>query len=91
MDLSRLKVLNLLTTRMNWLNERQRVLAQNVANADTPDYVARDLAQPDVKALLRQSKGRGSNWYRINIQPSAHRTVKKSQPSDLAPTTVRPK
>lgn len=58
MDLSRLKVFNMLTTRMNWLNERQRVLAQNVANADTPDYIARDLAQPDFKAALRQSEGR---------------------------------
>ncbi len=58
MDLSRLKVFNMLTTRMNWLNERQRVLAQNVANADTPDYIARDLAPPDFKAALRRTESR---------------------------------
>lgn len=58
MDLSRLKVFNMLTTRMNWLNERQRVLAQNVANADTPGYIARDLAPPDFKAALRRTEGR---------------------------------
>ncbi len=58
MDLTQLKVFNMLTTRMNWLNERQRVLAQNIANADTPDYVARDLAPPDFKAALRRTEAR---------------------------------
>ena len=32
--------------RLTWLDERQRVIAQNVANADTPGYVGRDLNQP---------------------------------------------
>ncbi|GBR06462.1 flagellar basal body rod protein FlgB [Acetobacter oeni] len=29
--------------RMNWLEEREKVLANNVANADTPNYVAQDV------------------------------------------------
>ncbi len=29
--------------RLAWLDGRQRVLAQNVANADTPGYLARDV------------------------------------------------
>lgn len=29
--------------RMNWLSERQKVIAENIANADTPDYKARDV------------------------------------------------
>jgi len=33
--------------RLGWLAERQRVVAENVANADTPGYAARDLARPD--------------------------------------------
>ena len=32
-----------LRERLGFLNERQRVLAENVANASTPKYVARDL------------------------------------------------
>lgn len=28
---------------MDWLGQRQSVLAQNIANADTPDYVPKDL------------------------------------------------
>jgi flagellar basal-body rod protein FlgB len=34
--------------------ERQRVLASNIANADTPGYVARDM---DFAAALRQATG----------------------------------
>jgi flagellar basal-body rod protein FlgB len=30
--------------RLDWIDQRQRVLAQNIANADTPDYQARDLS-----------------------------------------------
>jgi flagellar basal-body rod protein FlgB len=32
-----------LRERLGFLNERQRVLSENVANASTPDYVARDV------------------------------------------------
>ena len=34
----------MLRTRLDWSQQRQRVLAENVANADTPNYRARDLA-----------------------------------------------
>jgi len=53
MDFSKTPILTALTQKMAWLNRRQRVLAQNVANADTPNYVPRDLEQPDFKALLK--------------------------------------
>jgi flagellar basal-body rod protein FlgB len=38
---------------MQWHQERQRVLAENVANADTPDYRARDLAPPKFENALQ--------------------------------------
>lgn len=39
-----------LRTRMQWHQARQRVLAENVANADTPHYKAKDLAKPELPA-----------------------------------------
>ena len=33
----------LLKGRLGYLNQRQRLISQNVANADTPGYVGRDL------------------------------------------------
>lgn len=37
---------------MDWLTERQAVLAQNLANTDTPNFKAKDLVQPDFKRVL---------------------------------------
>jgi flagellar basal-body rod protein FlgB len=39
-----LPLFSMLRTRMQWHQERQRLLSENVANADTPRYRARDLA-----------------------------------------------
>lgn len=41
--------------RLDWLTQRQRVLAQNIANSDTPDYVPRDLNETDFRRVLRSS------------------------------------
>ena len=47
-------ILSMLRTRMQWHQERQRVLAENVANADTPNYRARDLAAPNFASALQR-------------------------------------
>jgi flagellar basal-body rod protein FlgB len=44
MTISDMPILASLRTRMQWHQERQRVLAENVANADTPSFRPRDLA-----------------------------------------------
>ena len=38
-----LPLFDLLDRRLGWLNARQGVLSQNIANADTPGYRSRDL------------------------------------------------
>ncbi len=47
MPITDIPILSMLRERMEWHQERQRVLAENVANADTPNYHAKDLAPPD--------------------------------------------
>ena len=55
MGFSDLPLLDQIKGRLSWLDERQRVIAQNVANSDTPGYVGRDLKAPtDFAAALRQ-------------------------------------
>jgi|HubBroStandDraft_4_1064222.scaffolds.fasta_scaffold183760_2 flagellar basal-body rod protein FlgB len=53
MPISDIPILSMLRTRMQWHQERQRVLAENVANADTPNYHARDLAPPTFDHALQ--------------------------------------
>jgi flagellar basal-body rod protein FlgB len=55
MDLPDVPLLSMLRERMNWLNQRQDLLSQNVANADTPGYVARDLKPLDFEQALGQA------------------------------------
>ena len=43
MDLFQLKLFQRLSDRMGWLGARQEVLAQNIANADTPHFVPHDM------------------------------------------------
>ena len=55
MDLSKIPLFEMLTRRMSWLSQRQEVLAHNIANADTPDFAARDLAPLDFRRSLRDA------------------------------------
>ncbi len=38
--------------KMNWLNQRQTVLSQNIANADTPSYRPYDLEEVDFSKVM---------------------------------------
>ena len=55
MSMNDIPGLAVLRTRMQWHQERQRVLAENVANSDTPNFKPRDLVEPkfDSRAELR--------------------------------------
>jgi flagellar basal-body rod protein FlgB len=46
MSINDLPVLSVLRTKMQWHEERQRVLSENVANSDTPTFKPRDLVEP---------------------------------------------
>ncbi len=44
MAIGDIPIFSMLRTRLEWAQQRQRVLAENVANSDTPHFRARDLA-----------------------------------------------
>ena len=46
MSINDLPVLSALRTKMQWHQERQRVLSENVSNSDTPSFRPRDLVEP---------------------------------------------
>ena len=47
MDLAKIPLFAQLKGKMAWLVQRQKILAENIANADTPGYVPKDLKQVD--------------------------------------------
>jgi flagellar basal-body rod protein FlgB len=48
-------IFSLLGKRMDWLGQRQQVLAQNIANADTPDYVPHDLKPQEFRRMVERN------------------------------------
>lgn len=58
MDYKNVTLFDMAHKKMRWLAQRQDVLAQNVANADTPDYRARDLVALDFRRTLDQQFAR---------------------------------
>ena len=54
MAINDLPILSALRTKMQWHQERQRVLAENISNANTPNFRPSDLVQP-------KFDGRGTN------------------------------
>ncbi len=46
-------LLTLVKSKLSYLGARQRVLAENIANAPTPKYVPRDVAAPSFTSLMK--------------------------------------
>lgn len=57
MPISNIPLFSMLRTRMQWHQERQRVLSENVANADTPNFRSRDLAPPKFDRVAPAAPG----------------------------------
>lgn len=55
MDLSKMPLFKMAQMRMQWAAERQRVLAQNVSNIDTPDFRPKDIEAPDFERLATRA------------------------------------
>lgn len=53
MAVTELPLFSMLKTHMRWLETRQRLLAENVANAETPGYRGRDLKPTDFTRQLQ--------------------------------------
>ena len=62
MDLNKLTLFGLMKGQLGWLGRRQEVLAQNIANSDTPNYKPSDLQAfnfPDMVKRQQMQQDRG--------------------------------
>jgi flagellar basal-body rod protein FlgB len=50
----KLNLFAVISKRMDWLGQRQNVLARNMANSDTPNYVPQDLDERQFLRVLRR-------------------------------------
>ena len=55
MDLKNLSVFNMAQRNMQYLTARQQIIAENIANASTPGYLARDIKKTSFEENLANS------------------------------------
>jgi flagellar basal-body rod protein FlgB len=72
MDITNIPLLTMLRERMTWLNRRQDLLTQNVANADTPGFTARDLKPLDFEEELRYQATPALNARQLRVTDPHH-------------------
>ena len=86
-SIGNIKFLSMMRGKLSWHQARQRVLAENVANADTPGYRARDIKIPEFQRQmkLRQIGGVGTsrtNAHHIDGKPFSSMTSVRSNRVD---------
>jgi len=80
-------VLSLLRSTMGWLTQRQKTLAENVANANTPGYTPNDISSAAFeKALGDQARSREQ----LLRTSSDKHIVAASGSAGLAPAGLKP-
>ena len=57
MGLGDIPLFSMLKDRLGYVNQRERLLSENIANADTPGYAPRDLKPFSFEAMLRPRIG----------------------------------
>jgi flagellar basal-body rod protein FlgB len=72
MALIDLPIFSMIKTRLQWNQERQRVLAENVANSDTPKYRARDLVPPKFEVSTGIMAGTPAQQVSLTQTASGH-------------------
>ncbi len=93
MDFSSLNLLSGLTERMRFLSNRSNVIAQNIANADTPGYRAKEISPPDFEALVEHTQAMRVNDSRhqagyASLTSSNNRIKTSSQSASLDGNSV---
>ena len=78
MDIGDIPIFAMLRSRLGYLSERQRVIAENVANADTPGYAPRDLKPFSFQAQVQAAS-----------VPSAAQGMAVTQPGHIQPPGVK--
>ena len=82
MDLTKIPLFEAITKHMSWIGERQSVLAQNIANADTPHYAANDVKPLSFADLV---SGGGQRLQMATTSPAHVQPVSAAGPFKLEP------
>jgi flagellar basal-body rod protein FlgB len=78
-----------MAAKMRYLSQRQAVLSQNVANADTPNYRPNDLKKGDFGSMLGDLAGKPAKLRQVADNPMHMSPVNEAvKPKNQASKTV---
>lgn len=80
MSIGNLPLMRALAGKMDYLDNRQSILSQNIANADTPGYRSKDLAKVDFGSVLKDVGKSGPG--QIHMQTTSPKHL--PSPDDVA-------
>lgn len=93
MDFAGLPLVQAMKAKLTYTSARAGVLAQNIANADTPGYRAQDVAAPDFKKVLANTPGKKLQMARTsaghvapNMGGMSFATYNRDSTYELSPT-----
>jgi len=69
MDVDSIPIFAALKKRMNWLNQNQAIISENIANADTPNYSSKVLSRQDFSGLV-DTMATGNGGATIGASPA---------------------
>lgn len=72
MTTQNLSLFKAMGAKMEFLNQRQRVLSQNISNADTPGYKPKDLREIDFREVLKNIEKDRSSAVFVNRTNGRH-------------------
>jgi flagellar basal-body rod protein FlgB len=84
-----LTLFSMLRTRMQWHQERQRLLSENVANTDTPNYRPRDLAPLQFDRAMPEATAVGLNRTEAGHIASSEASLSQFQAARFGGAAVR--
>ena len=70
---------------MSWLTQRQEILSQNIANADTPRYRTTDLKPFQFRDILRKEKIQ----LNMDVTSASHQPGRRKRIRDFSEQQVR--
>lgn len=84
----------LVSTKLSWAGARFGVLAQNLANADTPDYEARDIKGLDFDRLINNPTSTApsrvamthADHMRPAVEPASDYRAREADAFEVSPT-----
>jgi flagellar basal-body rod protein FlgB len=78
MELNNIAMFAMVKRRLDWINQRQEVISQNIANADTPKYGSRDIAPFDFKKELNNSRREQSSDTAVSLALTDRAHIEKT-------------